>query len=141
MSRVRRGSRTGWSIQTWPVRLTRGVIVGKAVVTSGVGLVEYLAAPIVQRSTWGSIRAFEPRWLGMALMMWGLSDMLWQASLGDRFRRAWWYCVLSSGGVVAASKVVSANASSPGVLAGALAVSGLIAVIFLLVFRHEFEAR
>jgi hypothetical protein len=126
--------------QTRGVLVTQAVFRGKAIVTCCVGLVQFIWAPVVGRSPWGTFWAFEPRWFGLVLIMWGGTDLIWRSWLQYRMRRAWWYCIVSSVAAVPASFVALTTSAMPYPgLIPVLGVLSAIAAVFLLVFASEFD--
>ena len=122
------------------MRATRLVVVGKAVISSAVGIVEFCSAAVLDRSPWGTVWQLEPRWVGLLLFMWGGSDLVWQTWLPFRMRRAWWYCTLSSTAAVAVSIAtrITNDVPHPNLLL-LVGCGGLVSLIFLSVFESAFS--
>ena len=142
MRKARRTQRTEESAQTLGMRATGLVVVGKAIIGAGVGLVEFFSAAVLDRSPWGTIWQFEPRWVGLLLFMWGGSDLTWQVWLRRRIRRAWWYCTVSSAAVIPVSIAAASTSALPHpnllLLVGG---AGVVSLVFLSVFESSFNVR
>jgi hypothetical protein len=101
--------------------------------------VEYFSARVIDRSQWGTIWEDKPRFLGMALTLWGFFSVVWQPWLSFRARRAWIYSAVSSAGLAVASLLgVALNATRHPDLLLALGAVGVVCLLVLLFFSDEF---
>ena len=142
MRKARPRKRTEHPAQTPGMRATRLVMAGKAIVTSGVGLIEFFSATALDRGPWLTFWQVEPRWVGLLLFMWGGTDFTWQPWLRFRMRRAWWYCIVSSAAAIPVS-IAAASASAlphPNVLL-LVGGAGIVSLVFLSVFESAFNVR
>ena len=136
---AQRHRQAGQLHQSRGVRVSCAVFLAKAIISGCVGAVEFVSTPVVERSIWGTAWAFAPRWFGIVLLMWAGADYMWQSWLVWRMRRAWWYCIVSSACAVPAY-VASAAMPYPRLVLF-VSAAGAISVVFLVVFRRDFNAR
>ena len=129
-------------VETVGMRATRLAVVAKAIVTVGVGIVQYFSAAVVDRGPWLTFWEFEPRWVGLMLMLWGTSELMGQDALRSRLRREWWYFTASSAAAIpvsfAASRASALHYPNLFLLVGS---AGLVSLVFLSVFRSEFSVQ
>ena len=129
-------------VETLGMRATRLAAVAKAIVAAGVGFVEFSSAEVLERSPWGTFREFEPRWVGVILMVWGACELIGQGVLRYHDRRDWWYFTVSSAAAIpvsfAASRASALHYPNLFLLVGS---AGLVSLVFLSVFRSEFSVQ